>query len=75
MPTKRAPRTGPRRRANDSRLTQLRMARGLTQQELADRVQADLRTVRRWEHGEATISRAYLIPMAEALRCKLTDLI
>src|SRR5664279_5799559 len=48
-----------------------RVRKGWSQQDLADRVGASLRSVGGWEH-DGTISRRYLAQLAEALGVDLT---
>ena len=53
----------------------LRLKRGLTQEELARKVNVTRTTIVFWEQGKANPKSNYIRPLAKALRCKATDLI
>ena len=64
----------PRDRGSESKLSQLRLAAGLTQQQLADLVGVDLRTERRWENGTTPSGRS-LVSLSAALGCRIEELL
>lgn len=66
-------RTQPRR-TNDSTLARLRMDRGLTQGQLAEKVGCYPKDISRWETGERTPSTKSLLKLASALGCSLDEL-
>ena len=74
-PPPQGPRKGPRNRDDMTKLADLRIASGLTQQQLADHIGVRKLSISRWERGYGTPSRKYLVKMAEALRCSPDDLI
>ena len=55
------------------RVQELRKARNLTQQQVADRMNVDIRNYRRIERGESFPARS-IIPLAEALEVTLSQL-
>lgn len=67
-------RTDPRP-TNDSPISRLRIERGLTQAQLAERIGCPQQTVTRWETGCNVPSGRYLIKIAAALGCEIKDLI
>lgn len=67
-------RTAPRR-TNDSPLARIRMERGLTQSQLADRIGCLQKDVSRWESGARTPGTASLLKLAIALGCTMEELI
>lgn len=67
-------RTDPRP-TNDSPIARLRIERGLTQAQLAERIGCPQQTVTRWETGGNVPSGRYLIKIAAALGCEIKDLI
>lgn len=67
-------RTSPRR-TNDSPLARIRMERGLTQGQLADRIGCRQKDVSRWESGARTPCTASLLKLADALGCMMEELI
>ena len=69
-----ADRTAPRR-TNDSPIARLRIARGLTQAQLADLVGCYQQAVNKWETGKRKPGMQSLIKLARALDCSIDDLI
>lgn len=69
-----APRTNPRK-TNDSNLARLRMARGLTQEQLAELVGVQKQHVSRWERGERNPAGKNLLKLCQVLECQITDLL
>ncbi len=67
-------RTDPRDRGNDNPITQLRMAKGWTQAQLAEEVGCLRKDVSRWERGERRPNIGSAIKLARALDCKIEDL-
>ena len=67
-------RSAPRPRGNDSPITRLRLAKGLTQAQLAKEVGCLRKDVSRWERGERRPSIGSAIKLARALGCKIEDL-
>jgi putative transcriptional regulator len=70
-----APRTSPRQRGNTSPLAEARMAAGLTQAQLAQKVGCTQKDISRWEHGIYTPSAAYAVSLADALGFSVEHLI
>ena len=66
-------RTAPRK-TNDSPLARLRMERGLTQGQLADKIRCRQKNVSRWESGTKP-GVDYLVKVSAALECSIEDLI
>ncbi|MBN2799146.1 MAG: helix-turn-helix transcriptional regulator [Deltaproteobacteria bacterium] len=62
------------RAALGARLARLRHARGLTQEQLAERVGSAPQTIRRIERGRTTAPFGRLLDLAEALGVSLRDL-
>ena len=69
-----ADRTAPRR-TNDSPIARLRIARGLTQAQLADLVGCYQQAVNKWETGKRKPGLQSLLKLAHALDCSIDDLI
>ena len=69
------PRKGPRQRGNESTLAKARMARGLTQGQLAEAVGCYGKDISRWERGERTPSANSLRALAKARDCTIDDLL
>ena len=67
-------RTDPRP-TNDSPISRLRIERGLTQAQLAERIGCPQSSVSRWEQSGKAPGTRYLVKIAEALECDLKDLI
>jgi transcriptional regulator with XRE-family HTH domain len=55
------------RRKRKVYLSEWRLAKGLSQKQLADRLESDVMTVSRWELGKTAISTDALAALAEAL--------
>ena len=68
-------RSAPRDRGAKTALARMRLARGMTQQQLADAVGSQQKEVTRWETGKQTPRPAKLLQIAKALKCKIEDLI
>lgn len=58
-----------------SRLSSLRKAAGLTQQQLADLLGVKRTVVTNWETGVAITPTKYLLALADALGCTVEDLL
>lgn len=67
-------RTDPRP-TNDSPIARLRIERGLTQAQLAERIGCFAKDISRWETGERNPSAKSLILLAKALQCSMEDLV
>lgn len=67
-------RTAPRH-TNDSPIARLRMKRGMTQGQLAEKVGCYTKDISRWENGERNPSGKSLKALADALECRMEDLI
>ena len=67
-------RTDPRP-TNNSPIARLRIERGLTQAQLADRIGCPQSSVSRWEQTGKAPGTTYLVKIAEALNCELTELL
>lgn len=68
-------RKAPRERGNRSPITAARMAAGLTQGQLAERIGCTQKDVSRWERGVYSPRIDVLVKMAGALGCSLEALI
>ena len=66
-------RTAPRK-TNDSPIARIRMDRGLTQGQLADKIGCRQKDVSRWESGTKP-GVDYLVKIAAALECSIDDLL
>ena len=69
-----ADRTAPRR-TNDSPIARLRIARGLTQTQLAELIGCHQQSINKWETGKCAPGMQSLIKLARALGCSIDDLI
>lgn len=67
-------RTAPRR-TNDSPLARIRMERGLTQGQLADRIGCRQKDVSRWESGARAPGTSSLLKLSSALGCTMEELL
>lgn len=67
-------RTDPRYRGNDSPINRLRLAKGLTQEQLAKEVGCLRGDIGRWERGERRPNTGSALKLARALNCKIEDL-
>lgn len=67
-------RKAPRDRGNESPVTRARMAAGLTQKQLADKVGSTAAEVSKWERGEREPRASKLKQIADALGCSVLDL-
>ena len=67
-------RSAPRPRGNDNPIARMRLAKGLTQNQLAEEVGCLRKDVSRWERGERRPSISSAIKLARALDCKIEDL-
>lgn len=63
------------RPTNNSKLAQLRIARGMTQTQLAEKVGCTQKDISRWEHGTRTPASKSLILLSQALGCSVDDLV
>ena len=63
------------RPTNDSPISRLRIERGLTQAQLAERIGCPQSSVSRWEQTGKAPGTRYLLKIAEVLECDLKDLI
>ena len=67
-------RTTPRK-TNDSAIARIRMARGLTQGQLAEMVGCYAKDISRWENGMHAPGTKALMKLANALNCTIDELI
>lgn len=67
-------RTAPRQ-TNDSPIARLRIARGLTQAQLAERIGCPQASVSRWERGVSQPGMRYILRLSQALNCSPNDLV
>jgi transcriptional regulator with XRE-family HTH domain len=58
-----------------ARLRELRLARGLTQAQLAERARSNKPFISNLERGRTTPTLGMLIRLAQALDCRVTDLV
>lgn len=63
------------RKTNDSPIARRRIARGMTQQQLAEAIGCKQKDVARWETGSVTPRVDKMIRIAAALECGLDDLV
>ena len=63
------------RPTNDSPIARRRLALGLTQAQLADIIGCYAKDICRWEKGERNPKTKSLVAIAEALKCKIDDLL
>jgi transcriptional regulator with XRE-family HTH domain len=56
------------------RLRELRLARGLTQEQLARQIDVGLDAVRKWERGKRTPMLDMAAKLADALECTIDEL-
>lgn len=63
------------RRTNDSTLARLRMERGMTQGQLAEKVGCLTNDISRWETGARNPSGKSLLRIAAALNCTVDELL
>lgn len=56
------------------RIRELRVARGLTQEQLARKIDVGLDAVRKWERGKRTPMLDMAAKLADALECTIDDL-
>lgn len=68
-------RTTPRDRGNTSPLTAARMAAGLTQAQLADKIGCHQKDISRWERGVRSLSLPYALALSDALGVPVADLV
>ena len=62
------------RETNKSKIEQMRIAKGMTQQQLAEAVGGKQANVSRWERGIVVPSAKKLAAIAAALGCRMDDL-
>ena len=60
---------------NDSKLARVRIARGLTQAQLAAMVSCAQEEISRWERGMHTMGGQRLARIARALGCRIEDIL
>lgn len=63
------------RRTNDSAIARLRIARGLTQAQLAELIGCPHQSINKWETGKNKPGMQSLIKLSRALGCGVDDLI
>lgn len=63
------------RRTNDSAIARLRIARGLTQAQLAELIGCHQQSINKWETGVCKPGMQSLIKLSRALGCSIDDLI
>lgn len=63
------------RKTNDSPIARRRIAAGLTQTQLAERLGVTQLTISRWENDIRAPRRATLYKLAEVLGCEARDLV
>ena len=68
-------RKAPRERGNESPIARQRLASGMTQGQLAEKIGCSQKDVSRWEHGARTPRVETLAKLADALGCRMEDLI
>ena len=68
-------RKAPRERGNESPIARQRLASGMTQGQLAEKIGCSQKDVSRWEHGARTPRAETLAKLADALGCRMEDLI
>lgn len=62
------------RETNDGKIAKMRIAKGMTQQQLAEAVGCKQANVSRWERGIVVPSAKKLAAIAAALGCRMDDL-
>ena len=67
-------RSAPRPRGNDSPITRMRLAKGLTQAQLAEIVRCRQVDISLWENGVRQPSAKSAIKLAHALDCRMEEL-
>lgn len=67
-------RSAPRPRGNDNPIARMRLAKGLTQNQLAEAVGCLRGDISRWERGERRPNTGSALKLARALGCKIEDL-
>lgn len=68
-------RSAPRPRGNDNPIARMRLAKGLTQNQLAEAVGCLRGDISRWERGSRRPNIGSAIKLARALDCKIEDLL
>lgn len=68
------PRTSPRPRKSDSPIARARLASGLTQNQLAEKVGCTQKDISRYENAHHTPGVQVLLKIAHALNCSIEDL-
>lgn len=63
------------RKTNDSALARIRMERGLTQGQLAEKACCCAKDISRWENGVRKPGSASLLKLAAALDCTIDELL
>ena len=62
------------RKTSESKIANMRIARGMTQKQLAEAVGGKQANVSRWERGTVTPSAKNLAAIAAALNCRMDEL-
>lgn len=63
------------RRTNESPIARMRIAKGLTQAQLAEKIGTHQQNIARWENGTRNPGSKSLLLLAKALECSLDDLV
>lgn len=63
------------RSTNNSAIARIRIERGMTQQELAEKIGVTYSNVSRWERGEVSPTIKSMLKIAAVLGCSLDDLV
>lgn len=63
------------RLTNESKLARMRIARGLTQTQLAEMTGCTQADISRWERGTHAMGSRRLAQIARALECRIEDII
>ena len=63
------------RMTNESKLARMRIARGLTQPQLAEMTGCTQADISRWERGTHAMGSRRLAQIAQALECRIEDII
>ena len=63
------------RLTNESKLARMRIARGLTQTQLAEMTGCTQADISRWERGTHAMGSRRLAQIAQALECRIEDII
>ena len=58
-----------------NRIREIRKGKGLSAEALAHQIGVTTNTMLNWEQGKTDFSSAKLVPLANALECKVTDIL